>query len=89
MIRAALMLWVLAAAGCRCNGEGTGPVDLGFRVETAELDFGRVLEGDVVSKDATLVGTGRLDITVAVQTGDPFTATHIARMRTHYERFAL
>jgi hypothetical protein len=67
-----LLAVLLGVAGCRCNGGSVEPGELGFRVETTELDFGRVLEGDEAVLKAKVVGTGRIDVDVTLATEDPF-----------------
>src|SRR5947207_1882023 len=62
----------LFLTGCRCKGGHVDPAKLGFRAETSEVDFGRVLEGDTATMKITLVGTGTLDVTVTAQTDAPF-----------------
>lgn len=71
MTRLSVFTLVLLAA---CRGSGVGNTELGFRLETKELDFGKVLEGDTVSKDVTVVATGSADITVDLTSMAPFNA---------------
>lgn len=72
MTRLGLLVLLTAAAGCRCRDGGIDPSELGFRVDTKELDFGRVLEGDVVSKTVSISGTGAADLAVDLATDKPF-----------------
>lgn len=72
MRRALVVLLLGALAGCRCKDGGVDPTQAGFRVETKELDFGRVVEGDVAVREITVVATGVSDITVDLATDVPF-----------------
>ena len=70
--RWSLAVLALTLGACRCPGGGLGQVDPGFRAATAELDFGRVLEGDSRALPLVLQATSRLDVEVEAQVDAPF-----------------
>ncbi len=63
---------VMSIAGCRCKDGQISPSDIGFRVETTELDFGRLLEGEVVERSVTISATAVTEISVDLATDEPF-----------------
>ncbi len=72
MSRLWLCVAITAVAGCRCPGGTITPTEAGFRVDTAEIDFGRVSEGGIVDRELSLVATGSADITLDLATDGPF-----------------
>ncbi len=75
MIRRAAWLCFLlpVLAGCRCRTAGpVEPIELGLRVQPAELDFGRVLEGGTKVLKVTLTSATRAAISVELETEAPF-----------------
>ncbi|MBL8919518.1 MAG: hypothetical protein JNJ54_11695 [Myxococcaceae bacterium] len=77
MRRRQLRWWVvlgtLALQACRC-GTDVNPVETRFRVppESQSVDFGRVLEGTVVTKQVTLIAETRASVSVGASTLPPF-----------------
>jgi len=74
-VRAA-WLWVTCLwAACTCKPPVTN-VESRFRVgaDSQLVDFGRVLEGTVVTKPVTLFAETRVDVTVTASTRAPFSA---------------
>lgn len=69
---AVVALWVAGAAGCRCGNGGVDPSELGFVVQSAELDFGLLKEGDEAVRELTITGTGRGVVQVELSTVAPF-----------------
>ncbi len=65
---------VTALAGCDCGGGGVGSTTAGFRTDTRELDFGKTLEGAEVTRQLELLGTGRVEVLVELETTGPFRA---------------
>jgi hypothetical protein len=76
MLRTRLWLLFLVAfvstGACRCDDPGLGNARGDFRPEQAEVDFGRVLEGEQSRRTVVLVGTGRAGVTVTASTSSPF-----------------
>lgn len=75
MIRRAAWLCFLlpVLASCQCRTPGpVEPIELGLRVQPAELDFGRVLEGGTKVLNVTLTSATRAAISVALETEAPF-----------------
>ncbi|MDX2014214.1 MAG: hypothetical protein SFW67_28705 [Myxococcaceae bacterium] len=59
-------------AGCRC-GPDVNQVEQRFRLASTDpLDFGRVLEGTVVTKSVTLIAETRVAVSVAAAAPRPF-----------------
>jgi hypothetical protein len=79
MKRVAVLTFLLVLPGCRCT-EVIDPSQPGFRAETTELDFGRVAEGNTVALEVTVVGTGRPDIDVNLETDLPFLVPTMVRV---------
>lgn len=73
MSRRVLLVLVLSLAGCRCRPGPVEPVELGFRVSPAELEFGRVLEGSSKTLTVTFSAETRAPVTVQLSTEAPFT----------------
>lgn len=69
-----LVVPLVALAGCRGNG-GLDPTELGFKIEPAEVDFGRVLEGDVAERKVTVSSFTRVDQELTVAATVPFGVT--------------
>lgn len=74
MSRLAAALSLLLLAGCQCRPGPVDPVELGLRVQPAELDFGRVLEGASAEQALTLTSATRLEISVELSVDAPFSA---------------
>ncbi|MGV3621314.1 MAG: hypothetical protein ACO1OB_10885 [Archangium sp.] len=72
MSRCALLVLIMSLAGCRCRPGPVDPVELGFRVAPAELEFGRVLEGSSKTLTLTLSAETRAPVSVALSTEAPF-----------------
>ncbi len=72
MSRLWLCVALTAVAGCRCPGGTVTPSEAGFRVDTLEIDFGRVSENGVVDRDLSIASTGTVDITLDLATDAPF-----------------
>lgn len=70
--RAAWLLLIPLIAGCRCRPGPVEPIALGLRVQPAEIDFGRVLEGTTKVEMVTLTAATRAPITVGLDTDAPF-----------------
>lgn len=70
--RAAWLLLIPLIAGCRCKPGPVEPIVLGLRVQPAEIDFGRVLEGSTKVELVTLTAATRAPITVGLDTDAPF-----------------
>lgn len=68
------LLWLTVSA-CQCRPGPVDPVELGLRVLPTELDFGRVLEGDVKTATLTLTTTTRSAVTVQLSAGAPFSVS--------------
>lgn len=73
-MKVAALLGALVVGGCRGCGGGTSMVETRFRVapETAALEFGRVLEGTMVTKQVTLIAETRASVSVGATTMTPF-----------------
>lgn len=73
-MKVAALLGALVVSGCRGCGGGTSMVETRFRVapETASLEFGRVLEGTMVTKQVTLIAETRASVSVGATTMAPF-----------------
>ncbi|GMU59920.1 MAG: hypothetical protein AMXMBFR34_16830 [Myxococcaceae bacterium] len=69
----ALALGLLSCRGC---GTDVDPVDADFRVDpsTQSLEFGRVLEGQQVTKSVLIHAETRAALTVSASVGAPFSA---------------
>lgn len=83
MSRRPSCLWfaLLMLAGCECVRPGpVEPIELGLRVQPAELDFGRVLEGTTKVLNVTLTSATRAPITVQLETDAPFEVAAIAEV---------
>ena len=74
VMKVAALLGALVLAGCRNCGGGTNMVETRFRVapETQSVDFGRVLEGALVTKQVTLIAETRASVSVGATTMTPF-----------------
>jgi hypothetical protein len=75
MMRRAWWLWVVlpVMASCECVRPGpVEPIELGLRVQPAELEFGRVLEGGTRVLTVTLTSATRAAIPVGLETEAPF-----------------
>lgn len=60
LLRGGLALALSLAAGCTCrNPDGLQPVPTFVRVEPQQVDFGRVIVGQVAVRTVTLVNSGR------------------------------
>ncbi len=73
VLKLALLACSLALGACRC-GNDVNMVETRFRVapETQSLDFGRVLEGTVVTRTVTLIAETRASVSVGATTKAPF-----------------
>ena len=79
--RAAWLFFVLLIAGCQCRPPGpVEPIALGLRVQPAELDFGRVLEGSTRVAIVTLTAATRAPISVQLGTQAPFSVATSAEV---------
>ncbi len=78
--RSAWLLLFALIAGCRCRPGPVEPIELGLRVQPAELDFGRVLEFSSTVKTITLTAATRAAITVQLDTGSPFEVASFAEV---------
>lgn len=67
------VLFLASVAACRC-GPDINMVDSRFRVVTERVEFGRVLENTIVTKQVTLVAETRAAVTVGAQTQAPFSS---------------
>lgn len=67
------MLGTLALHACRC-GTDVNMVETRFRVppESQSIDFGRVLEGTVVTRQVTLIAETRASVSIGASTRAPF-----------------
>lgn len=76
VMKVAALLGALVLAGCRNCGGGTSMVETRFRVapETQSVDFGRVLEGTMVTKQVTLIAETRASVSVGATTMTPFSS---------------
>lgn len=76
VMKVAALLGALVLAGCRNCGGGTSMVETRFRVapETESVDFGRVLEGTMVTKQVTLIAETRASVSVGATTMTPFSS---------------
>lgn len=74
------LLVLVAGSACRCRDGGIDPTQAGYRVETQEIDFGKVLEGDSLSKDITVIATSASDITIDLATDPPFNVQPIVNV---------
>lgn len=76
-----LLVVVLTLAGCRCD-QIINPVETRFRVaaESERIDFGRVLEGTVVTRQVTLIAETRVAVTVGLATKTPFSVEPVAEL---------
>lgn len=76
VMKVAALLGALVLAGCRNCGGGTSMVETRFRVatETQSVDFGRVLEGSMVTKQVTLIAETRASVSVGATTMAPFSS---------------
>lgn len=68
------MLLLVTVVGCKCKPDVVDPVKLGFRVQPASLDFGRVLEGDRKTLSVTLSATSTVTETITVTTTTAFSS---------------
>jgi hypothetical protein len=67
-----VVLALSLVAGCRCGGD-VNMVEQRFRLASTEtLDFGRVLEGTVVTRPVTLVAETRVAVSVGAAVSRPF-----------------
>ncbi len=73
-VRRLLPAVLLFATGCRCAPAGFSSVDPGFRVETASLAFGRVLENTTATRTVTLVADSHTGVHATVFSSAPFGA---------------
>ncbi len=78
MSRCVVMMMLLSLAGCRCRPGPVEPVELGFRVQPPELDFGRVLEGSQKTLTLKLTAETRSPVEVALSTDAPFSVGEAA-----------
>lgn len=78
--RATWLLLLVLAAGCRCKPGPVEPIELGLRVQPAELDFGRVLEGATKVESVTLTAATRAAISVQLSTDAPFSVAGTAEV---------
>ena len=65
-------LALLALSGCRCGDGSLGTVELGFRVEGSPVDFGRVLQGQTVQRELTVISTSRGSVVLEASADSPF-----------------
>jgi hypothetical protein len=66
------MAVLVLAAGCRC-GDDIDMVEQRFRLASTDaLDFGRVLEGTVVTRQVTLIAETRVGVSVGAAAPRPF-----------------
>jgi Dictyostelium (slime mold) repeat len=76
-VRVAWAVWAALAAamasGCGREG-GVGSAEGGFLTTAQEIDFGKALLGQEVRRSLPVVSTGRVPVTVRVETSDPFRA---------------
>ncbi len=78
--RATWLLLVVLVAGCRCRPGPVEPIELGLRVQPAELEFGRVLEGANKVESITLTAATRAAISVQLGTDAPFSVAPTAEV---------
>lgn len=78
--RTAWLLLLPLFVGCRCGPGPVEPIDLGLRVQPAELDFGRVLEGTTKVATVTLTSATRAAIGVQLATDAPFSVASSAEV---------
>jgi hypothetical protein len=73
VLKVTLLACALALGACRC-GNDVNMVETRFRVapETQSLDFGRALEGTVVTRTVTLIAETRASVSVGASTKSPF-----------------
>jgi hypothetical protein len=63
--------FALFGASCRCGGS-VDSIGTSFRVEPAQIDFGRVLVGQRATKSIQVIADSRSDVTVTLSTEQPF-----------------
>ncbi len=78
--RLAFLVVIAGLASCQCQRGPVDPVQLGLRVDPAELDFGRVLEGSVAKANLTLTAQTRAPVSLALSTEAPFGAPATAEV---------
>jgi hypothetical protein len=68
-----LVLGAVSLGACRC-GTDVNMVETRFRVppESQSIDFGRVLEGTLVTRQVTLIAETRVPVSVGAATASPF-----------------
>lgn len=79
VMRLALLAGALALGACRC-GNDINMVETRFRVEPGVVDFGRALEGAVVTRQVTLIAETRAGVTVGATTKAPFSTEALAEI---------
>ncbi len=70
-MRAVLLSLLLLSA---CDGGGLDRVQSGFRPATSQVDFGKALVGEKVTRELELLSTGRGRVVVALEVAPPFDA---------------
>lgn len=75
-----MVVSVLALGACRGCGPDVNMVETRFRVapESQSVDFGRVLEGTLVTKSVTLIAETRAGVSVGATTMSPFSVEPLA-----------
>jgi hypothetical protein len=72
MHRLAPLAVLCALTACRCTPPPINMVEAGFRIEETELDFGPVLEGQVVIKPVHVVSTSVAGLSLTLTADLPF-----------------
>lgn len=75
MMRAAVLVVLALAGGCRCPGGTTSPTSAEVRVEPASLAFGDQYVGTTSTQTLELTNAGRASVTVSASTAPPFSVS--------------
>ncbi|HEY0883335.1 MAG TPA: hypothetical protein VGD87_17495, partial [Archangium sp.] len=62
LVRLCALLLAVFASACACRGPELEPVPTSIRVEPRQLDFGRVIVGQVASRTIEVTNTGKASL---------------------------